>query len=137
MVQFTSVILGMCACRVVCVKVAVLRRGCSCCGRKYDSFIEWAADDPHVYIGRRVAYVAGTTDTKWMNPYAVGKSRTREESIALYEKYLKSRPDLVSDINAELRGKTLGCWCAPLPCHGDSLIRCLSSSGNLDSKKHA
>jgi Domain of unknown function (DUF4326) len=22
----------------------------------------------------------------------------------------------------ELRGKTLVCWCAPLPCHGDVLV---------------
>ncbi|MGA9841048.1 MAG: DUF4326 domain-containing protein [Nitrososphaeraceae archaeon] len=21
----------------------------------------------------------------------------------------------------ELKGKVLGCWCAPLPCHGDTL----------------
>ena len=24
---------------------------------------------------------------------------------------------------SELRGKTLGCWCAPEPCHGDVLAR--------------
>ena len=24
---------------------------------------------------------------------------------------------------AELDGKTLGCWCAPNPCHGDVLVR--------------
>lgn len=23
----------------------------------------------------------------------------------------------------ELAGKTLGCWCAPRPCHGDVLVR--------------
>jgi hypothetical protein len=27
----------------------------------------------------------------------------------------------MAQIKKELRGKILGCWCAPLPCHADIL----------------
>ena len=40
--------------------------------------------------------------------------------LELYEKHLLSSPSLLSFIG-ELRGKELGCWCAPSPCHGDIL----------------
>jgi hypothetical protein len=71
--------------------------------------------------------------TKWGNPYCVEgmKSKypciylpTLEEVLIEYEKYIRSRPDLIAAL-PELRGKRLGCWCAPEPCHGDVLIRLL------------
>lgn len=76
-----------------------------------------------VYIGR---------PSKWGNPYKIGQCRptypeaggpmTREDVIALYETWIQSRPDLLVAL-PELKGKILGCWCAPLPCHGDVLAR--------------
>lgn len=27
-----------------------------------------------------------------------------------------------------LRGKVLGCWCKPLPCHGDVIVELLEAS---------
>jgi Domain of unknown function (DUF4326) len=66
-----------------------------------------------VYIGRPGI---------WGNPFAVGKDGGREEVIAKYEKYLRGRPDLMRRL-PELRGKVLGCWCAPKACHGDVLAR--------------
>jgi hypothetical protein len=41
--------------------------------------------------------------------------------IAAYERYL-SESGLIKDVH-ELAGRDLVCWCAPLPCHGDVLIR--------------
>jgi hypothetical protein len=64
-----------------------------------------------VYIGR---------PSKWGNPFSIGKDGTREEVIQKYERYLENRSDLVDALD-ELQGKILGCWCAPLPCHGDVL----------------
>ncbi len=61
--------------------------------------------------------------TKWGNPFVIGKHGTREEVIAKYEAWLRSKPDLMLAVKLELAGKDLLCWCAPLPCHGDVLLR--------------
>lgn len=78
-----------------------------------------------VYVGR---------PTKWGNPFThlPGKTRaefrvaTREEAVMRYEEYLKSCPDLMAAL-AELKGRDLSCWCAPLPCHADVLLRLANS----------
>jgi hypothetical protein len=67
-----------------------------------------------VYIGR---------PTKWGNPFAQKMGYTREQAIAAYARYLAENPSLVEDARRELKGKVLGCWCAPQPCHGDLLLR--------------
>ena len=64
----------------------------------------------YVYVGR---------PSKWGNPFAIGKDGTREEVI---EKFAAFTTLTDEDIE-ELRGKNLVCWCAPLPCHGDVLLR--------------
>ena len=64
-----------------------------------------------VYIGR---------PSKWGNPYEIGRDGTREEVIAKYRTHFQSTPALLAAL-PELRGKTLGCWCAPRACHGDIL----------------
>ena len=65
-----------------------------------------------VYIGR---------PSKWGNPFIIGRDGTREEVIEKYREYIMQRPDLLSDLH-ELKGKVLGCWCKPKPCHGDVLV---------------
>ena len=74
-----------------------------------------------VYIGR---------PSIWGNPYSHNNGtsakflvETRREAIKAYEAYLLRQPDLVERARRELRGKVLGCWCAPLSCHGDVLAR--------------
>jgi hypothetical protein len=62
-----------------------------------------------IYIGR---------PSKWGNPFVIGKDGTREEVIIKYRKWLLSNPELLKQL-PELNGKTLGCWCKPLACHGD------------------
>lgn len=64
-----------------------------------------------VYIGR---------PGKWGNPFVIGLDGTRREVVERYRAYLMNSPDLLASL-PELEGKTLGCWCAPLPCHGDVL----------------
>jgi hypothetical protein len=70
---------------------------------------------PHdIYVGR---------PSKWGNPYRVGRDGTRAEVVAKYEAFLRANPELLEAARRELRGKVLGCWCVPLPCHGDVLAR--------------
>lgn len=69
-----------------------------------------------VYIGR---------PSKWGNPFALDRSRgadARQAVIARFRTYLENRPELIEAARRELRGKVLGCWCAPQPCHGDVLL---------------
>jgi len=61
--------------------------------------------------------------TKWGNPYVIGEDGDRDEVIRLYRAYLLGSPKLMEALRAgELKGKKLGCWCKPGPCHGDILI---------------
>lgn len=64
-----------------------------------------------VYIGR---------GSPWGNPYVMGQDGTREEVIEMFESYLFQSDELLSKVGS-LYGKTLGCFCAPKPCHGDIL----------------
>lgn len=69
-------------------------------------------DDFDIYIGR---------PSKWGNPFKIGKDGTRDEVIDKYEQWIKTQPNLMKALE-ELKGKTLGCWCAPtLRCHGEVL----------------
>jgi Domain of unknown function (DUF4326) len=51
-------------------------------------------------------------------PYRPGPDGTRADVIATYREHLLGRPDLL-ELAEYLRGRRLGCWCAPLPCHAD------------------
>jgi hypothetical protein len=76
--------------------------------------------EPHdVYIGRPAR---GHRGSKWANPFREGRDGDRGEVIAKYEDWLRSQLALMASL-PELRGKVLGCWCAPKPCHGDVLVR--------------
>jgi hypothetical protein len=72
-----------------------------------------------VYIGRAWS---GLPDSKWANPFHIGKHGTRSEVIAKYEAYVRSRPDLMAAV-PELVDQVLGCWCYPEHCHGDVLVK--------------
>jgi hypothetical protein len=66
-----------------------------------------------VYIGR---------PSKWGNPFAIGRDGDRDAVIRKYREWLATQPQLMRSLS-ELRGKTLGCWCAPHACHGDVLAQ--------------
>lgn len=76
-------------------------------------------EDFDVYIGR---------PSKWGNPFshlagtlAKHKVRSREEAIASYRVWILTQPELLAAL-PNLKGKVLGCWCAPKACHGDVLM---------------
>lgn len=71
-----------------------------------------------IYIGRAAR---GFAASKWGNPFVIGKDGTRDEVIAKYRAWIVTQPHLMAAL-PELRGKVLGCWCAPLACHGNVLI---------------
>jgi hypothetical protein len=82
-----------------------------------------------VYIGR-ACY--GFPGSKWGNPFRLPKgydvTADPDRILARYEEYVRSRADLMAAL-PELRGKVLGCWCAPRPCHGDVLLRLATEGG--------
>lgn len=79
-----------------------------------------------VYVGR-----AGRgLDGYFGNPYRVGdvcagcgqRHATGGSTLPCYRKYFAYRLDRDAEFRRRvlgLRGKTLGCFCAPHPCHGD------------------
>lgn len=66
-----------------------------------------------VYVGR---------PSKWGNPFVIGRDGSRDFVIHRYEQRLLNTPELMAAL-PELKGKDLICWCAPLPCHADVLLR--------------
>lgn len=81
-----------------------------------------------VYIGR---------PSKWGNPFSHKPGTrarfvvaSREAAIAAYREWILGQPDLLAAL-PELKGKRLGCWCHPLPCHGDVLAELADAWPNL------
>jgi hypothetical protein len=78
--------------------------------RDDQDLIAWArAAGRYTYVGR---------------PFHIGRDGTRAEVIALYEAHVRGRPGLLPRL-PELRGKVLGCWCRPRPCHAGVLVKLL------------
>jgi hypothetical protein len=101
----------------------------------YGSSATWTADageeagprvvhcerDPFdVYCGRGSRKL-GLPRSKWANPFRIGRDGTREQVIAKHKSWLPTQPQLIAALDA-LRGRTLGCHCAPEACHCDTLL---------------
>jgi hypothetical protein len=61
--------------------------------------------------------------SKWGNPFNI-EDFGRLRAIRIYETHIRRRPDLIAAL-PELAGKILGCYCHPLPCHGEVLLKLL------------
>lgn len=78
-------------------------------------------EKPDVYIGR---------GSPWGNPFRIGTHGNRQQVIELHWDWICGRipgprgetPPSFARIRSELAGKTLGCYCAPKPCHGDNYV---------------
>lgn len=57
---------------------------------------------------------------KWGNPFVIGQHGDRQLVIEKFRAWIATQPQLLADLH-ELRGKILGCYCAPKACHGDVL----------------
>lgn len=82
-------------------------------GKRYD-----------VYVGRAGHGRSGF----WGNPFVEGQDGTREEVIAQFREHVLRTPALLHRL-PELRGKVLGCFCAPKACHGDVLAELANKGG--------
>ncbi len=98
--------------------------------RGYGSSASWQKriEDPTPQPGPRVVNckdepceVLVDRSTKWGNPFRVGVHGTREQCIAKHAAWLPAQRHLMAALH-ELRGKTLGCHCAPRACHADTLL---------------
>lgn len=78
-----------------------------------------------VYIGR---------GSIWGNPFTV-QEYGRDIAISMYELYMRDRikifPEIIDEL-LELKGKTLGCFCKPQPCHGDILIKLIQEYSTIE-----
>ena len=79
-----------------------------------------------VYIGR----AGHGHDGIFGNPYSGTKDGGKERAIALYREYFLNRlridPEFLIKVQS-LKGKRLGCFCAPEPCHGDVIVEYLDN----------
>jgi Domain of unknown function (DUF4326) len=69
-------------------------------------------------------------ESKWHNPWIIKNKNDKEErfrAIRWYKEEHLFNSGLLEQIH-ELKGKILGCWCKPLPCHGDILAEIADST---------
>lgn len=78
-------------------------------------------DKYDVYIGR---------ESIFGNPFIIGVDGNRDEVIEKYRKWILNQPYLMEQVKS-LKGKILGCWCAPKRCHGEVLIE-LANKSNIN-----
>jgi hypothetical protein len=91
-------------------------------------------DDPEyadvIYVGRAM-HRGGwrLAASPLANPFRPGPDGDREQVMEKYRDYLLQRPDLLAFLPA-LRGRRLGCWCRPLPCHAEVIAELADASSN-------
>lgn len=81
--------------------------------RVFNKF-KMSSTDKGVYVGR---------PSKFGNPFVVGKLYTRQTAVERFEKFIEENPILKEAAINELKGKNLICFCAPLACHADILLK--------------
>jgi Domain of unknown function (DUF4326) len=90
-----------------------------------------------IYIGRKqnCAFHYGNPFSHLSATLAFERVNSREEAVEAYrawlmgEKYQEIEPrrrQWILDHVIDLKDKTLGCFCAPLSCHGDILLQLIS-----------
>lgn len=74
----------------------------------------------YVYVGR---------PSKWGNPFVMPDHGTREEVIKKYEEWITvgEGSKILQPQLWQLKNCLLGCWCQPLPCHGDVLAKLVNA----------
>ena len=72
---------------------------------------KWLKGPNNVYVGRK---------SKWGNPFRLAVYKSREVVVDLFKKRILKDKRLKNSV-VELKGKVLGCWCAPSCCHAEVL----------------
>jgi len=79
-----------------------------------------------IYVGR---------PSRWGNPFRSPEDGTREEVIAKFETYALEKLRREPDWLKPLVSKDLVCWCAPLACHADVLLRLANEEADSDAQE--
>ncbi len=86
------------------------------------------SDRYDVYIGR-----AGKGQSGYFgNPFRLTDQSARGSTLEKYREYFLNRIQTDSEFKQRilsLKGKKLGCFCKPHPCHGDIIVEYLESNG--------
>ncbi len=83
---------------------------------------DFGTNEGDYYIGRQFLYNGKLfRKSKYANPYKIARGMTRQHVLEQYVDYLYAE-GLAYGVQEDLtKVKRLGCWCKPLPCHGDIL----------------
>ena len=74
----------------------------------------------NVYVARKTRH---HSRSNWCNPFRLKDYGFNQEKVLdLFEKYLVQNEELIQHL-PNLKGKVLGCWCAPSRCHAEILHR--------------
>jgi hypothetical protein len=86
----------------------------------------WRKPDGSVIVDRT---------SRYGNPYKVGRdAASSAEAVEMYRRYLDTRPDLIEQIKANLRGRDLVCFCdLTAPCHADALLALANEFQQFDT----
>lgn len=101
---------------------------------EFENLKAWNEHPENVYIGRPgIVFIEGARYPKngsvFANPF---KGEGSLEKFEVYiRKRLENEPELLQQLLA-LRGKNLGCWCHPNPCHGNVLLTLIKEYENCD-----
>ena len=102
---------------------------------EYQNLKHWIEDKNNLYIGRAgIVFIDKERFPKKSSPFCnifkIGRDGTREEVTQKYQQYItekiKNEPELKNEL-ISMKGKNLGCWCKPEPCHGDYLLQLINS----------
>ncbi|MEG4533025.1 DUF4326 domain-containing protein [Microcoleus sp. D2_18a_D3] len=108
--------------------------------------IEVVNGKQHGFVGENKIYIGrankglGLKSSPLANPYKIGVDGNRAEVIALYRKWLWNRMligynnpnetfnELFSIAHRVKKKENikLSCYCKPLDCHGDVLVKCIN-----------
>lgn len=86
----------------------------------------------------RWVYVGTKTDHQWTENSIYGNYTGEKNNKIACEKFaveLRKSKQLQAEALTELRGKALGCWCYPNPCHGQVLADFVNSSITPNNKE--
>ena len=75
-----------------------------------------------VYVGRPSKWGNPFKNNDPLLPYGFTKAQRYQAVVDEYRKYIAGNTGLMEAL-PELTGKDLVCFCAPLPCHADVLLR--------------
>jgi hypothetical protein len=72
----------------------------------------------YVFVGRGSIYG---------NPFIIDIHGDRNHVCDQYSRYVLNRPGLITQIERNLPGKHLVCYCAPYRCHAETLMKIANS----------